>query len=53
MLVTVSGYTRFKTFRVVRSVLVDGRWMYELEDPDTNSSWDNGTLFPGTALEDE
>jgi hypothetical protein len=53
MRITDSGNTRFKTFHVVRSELVNGRWKYELKDPLTNLSWEEGKLFPGTDLEND
>jgi hypothetical protein len=50
MMVTVSGNTHHKTFHVARSQFVGSRWMYELKDPVTNSSWEEGKLFPGKDL---
>ncbi|KAF7682150.1 hypothetical protein GT037_001126 [Alternaria burnsii] len=53
MMVTVSGNTHHKTFHVARSQFVGSRWMYELKDPVTNSSWEEGKLFPGNDLEND
>jgi len=52
MMITESGYTRFKTFRVADSKFTDDHWMYQLTDPDTESLWEKGKLFPGTKLQD-
>lgn len=53
MMVTVSGNTHHKTFHVARSQFVGSRWMYELKDPVTNLSWEEGKLFPGKDLEND